>query len=121
MIKTFEDYTIDISEVQKEKIVPRIITFMQNYCVGEENAITSEQLVKKIQDSGLAISDVTLRRCIKYIQFHNLCKWIVATQKGFFHTRDKVTVQRQIDSLIERENAIRQVRIHLQESLNEET
>lgn len=117
MIKTFEDFTIDLTPIQREQIVPRIIKYLQANCHGEHRAITSKQFVGRIHQGGFEINDVSLRRCIKFIQFNRMCKWIVATQNGFFFTQDRDVVEKQIQSLIERENAIRIVRESIQKSL----
>ena len=118
MIETFENYTQKIPEYLTLTVIPFIVEYLKENTLGETTAIKSNELTEIIYEkTKISISDVILRRCIKYIQANALVNWIVATQKGFFYTEDISVVQKQIKSLKSRESAIRNTREHIEKSL----
>lgn len=117
MLSLFEHETQPLTTYQLDTLVPAIIRGMKCH-YGKERAITSAKIVKLMVGHGYKISDVTLRRCIKHIQTHNLLTWIIAGENGFYYSRDPDEVKKQIESLRGREEAIRSVRESLEHSLN---
>lgn len=116
MLPTFENHTKPLTEYEINVLIPVLIKGLKLH-VGKENAITSHQICLSLKKGGFKISDVTLRRCIKYIQFNQLLRWVIADESGFFLTSDIELVKKQIESLRGREEAIRAVRISLEKSI----
>lgn len=115
-LKTFENETMPLSDYERIVLVPVIIRGFRSH-EGQDKAITSPEICKLLKEKGYKISDVKLRRCIKYIQRNDLMSWIVATGNGFFYTNDINIVRDQIESLKGREEAIRSVREALELSI----
>lgn len=116
-IQTFKTYTKPLSDYEINTLVPVIIKGLQRH-QGKDNSITSRSIVSQMASKGYKITDVKLRRCIKYIQYHNLLSWVIATESGFYSTNDPKEVQMQIESLRGRENAIKDVREALERSIS---
>lgn len=115
-VKLFENETKPLSDYEVNTLVPIIIRGLRSH-YGPNAAITSQQMCIALRDKGYRINDVTLRKCVKYIQRNRLLNWIVATANGFFYTEDPRLVKDQIESLRNREDAIRSVRMALEQSL----
>ena len=116
-LKLFEEETSSLTDYEVNTLIPAIIRGFKQH-KGAEKAITSKKICEGLTRNGFKVSDVRLRKCIKYIQRNNLLTWIVATGEGFFYTEDPSIVKSQIESLRGREEAIRSVRIALEASLN---
>lgn len=117
MIRLFEHETKPLTTYQLDTLIPAIIAGLKQH-PGKGSAITSAEIVKAMVNKKYQISDVTLRRCIKHIQMNNLLSWVIACENGFYYTTNKEDVIKQIESLKGREEAIREVRIQLEKSLN---
>lgn len=115
-VKTFEAHTQPLTDYETRVLVPVIIRGLRSH-EGPDSAITSAAICDALRKKGYKISDVTLRRCVKYIQRNDLLNWVVATANGFFYTQDPRIVKEQIDSLKSREEAIRTIRSALERSL----
>lgn len=117
MLKLFEDQTKPLTDYERDTLVPLIIKGLRAH-QGKEQAITSKQICKALNDQGYKINDVSLRKCVKHIQRNGLVLWIIGSGDGFYYTTDPKDVQDQIASLRGREAAIRGVREALEQSLN---
>lgn len=116
MITNFETHTKPLTDYELTVLVPIIIQGLLHH-KGSAKAITSSKICKSLTEKGYKVNDVTLRRCIKHIQKNHLLNWVVATGNGFFYTDDIRVVMDQIHSLRNREEAIRAVRLALENSL----
>lgn len=115
-IKLFEQDTLPLTDYELNTLIPAIIRGFKQH-KGIEKAITSKKICEALTKNGYKASDVKLRKCIKHIQRNHLLNWIVATGEGFFYTEDPQIVKSQIESLRGREEAIRSVRIALENSV----
>ncbi len=115
-IENFKSYTKPLTDYEVNTLVPVIIKGLKNH-QGKDNAITSREIVAQMASKGYNVTDVKLRRCIKYIQYHNLLSWVIATEIGFYSTNNPEEVKTQIESLRSREDAIKSVREALERSI----
>jgi hypothetical protein len=117
MLKLFEEQTKPITDYERNTIVPLLISGLKARN-GKDKAITSKEICAALKAQGYKINDVSLRKCVKYIQRNSLLEFIIASSEGFYYTNDPKEVEDQIASLRGREAAIRSVREALEESLN---
>ena len=103
MIEGFEDVTFVLT-AQEHALLPRLIGWFERNAQGEANARKSAQIEKL---SG--ISGPRLRKMIGYIRRTNAIRWLVATSKGYFITRDRRVVEAFASSLAQRAQAIQAV------------
>lgn len=110
MITGFESYTYDLTDNEKE-LVPLFVRSFQKR-IGKENAVTATDIQKK-----LIISGPRIRKIIHYITVNYLVRGLIGTSNGYYISKDKEEVKRAILSLGQREEAIRQRRLVLEEYL----
>lgn len=105
-----------ITNKEVHEYVPAIIKIVKKH--SRFHPIKSEEIQEILESKGISIQDVTIRKCIKYIQFNGLLHFVVASSCGFYFTRSKREITEQIDSLQSREKAIRTIRKSIERQLN---
>ena len=104
MIKTFEKFTFELTDKEKE-ILPLLINGFRFY--NKNNPIKEPEIVKKFNErnGNLKLSGVRLRKLVNYIRVNSLLP-LIATSKGYFVSYDKDVLDSQIKSLQQRANSI---------------
>ncbi len=117
MLPGFEDHTADLSEEEKELIPVFIKGFETKY--GKENAVTSKEIVARLQYGYKKITEVRVRKIINHIRNNNLIPGLVASSSGYYVTSDPQEIKRYIDSLDGREAEIRRTKQSFKQYLNQ--
>ena len=116
MLKGFEDKTEDLSETERLTVLPPIIETLTR-CIGRDSAMTNKQIVKELECKGVATTERRVRKSINYIRITGKITGLIATSAGYFVSKNRDEVNDYIDSLMGREDAIRQVRESFQHQL----
>ena len=112
----FEDITGELNDQEKQVILPILVKHLPNK-KGKERAVTSKQIIQGLANGGIKTSGPRIRKMINYIRTHHLVPKLIATSKGYYVANTQAEVDEYIESLRQRENAIRAVR----ESFYQET
>lgn len=103
MITNFEEITCDLTKEEK-KIIPVVIAKLKKHSV--KNPIKSFEIVKYIyKETGYKLGQPRFRKICNFIRSNGIIP-IIATSKGYFVSRSKIQIQNQIQSLLERSDAI---------------
>jgi len=108
LLPGFEDITHELTDDEKA-LLPRFVKGFRNK-LGPDNAVTNKQVIAGFKASGTKISDARVRKIINYIRTHDLVPGLVATSKGYYVTRDPMTIKKYIHSLDCRIREIQRVR-----------
>lgn len=109
MVAGFELITQPLTEYETETLLPVFLTCLSKHN-GKEEAITSVQIVKGMRRHGYKCRDVNVRKVINHIRIYGLIPNLLATSSGYYVSNDKEEIRLYIESLRQRESAIRAVR-----------
>jgi hypothetical protein len=115
MLPGFEEQTKDLLEPEK-KLVAAFVTSLSKR-IGEENAITSDQIIAGYAKGGVKITGPRVRKIISHIREEMLIPGLIATSKGYYVTKDPAKIYMWIQSLEGRETKIRMIRKRAEEYL----
>lgn len=115
MINGFEQYTKELNDEEK-KMLPIIINGL-NKKRGESKAVTNEQIATGMKSVGFKIGGARIRKLINVIRRYSLVHFLIATSKGYYVANKRSQVVDYIESLKQRENAIKDVRVSLEKQL----
>lgn len=114
MIQGFEDYTAPLTDYERGDILPRVVHFL-SLCNGSENAVKNGAIVKHLRYYGCnKVGEARVRKVINHIRIHALVPCLVASSRGYYVTQDPAELDKFINSLAGREDAIRAVRISME-------
>ena len=108
MINTFEEYTFELTEYERETLQPMIIKGLK-VRIGKENSITNKKICKALKDLRHEITEPRLRKIIHSIRANNIIPLLLSTSKGYFVARDSKEVGDWIKSMEQRINSQKQV------------
>ena len=108
MIGGFEDQTQPLTDYEREVLLPIIILGLKTK-IGEDNAINSKVIERKLKEKGYNISGARLRKIINHIRINGLIHCLMASSKGYWIENDKEKVKTYINSLEQRADAIQNV------------
>jgi hypothetical protein len=108
LLPGFEDITHELTDDERA-LLPKFIRGFRNK-FGPDNAVTNKQIIAGFKASGTKISDARVRKIINYIRTHDIVPGLVATSKGYYVTRDPMTIKKYIQSLDARIREIQRVR-----------
>lgn len=102
MLKNFEDITYDLTDEEKE-LADLIMWGLSTKT--KDNPIKGADICKKLNEKGYNITEARLRKITNMIR--SLGKLpIIATSRGYYCSYDREEIESQIQSLMERANAI---------------
>jgi hypothetical protein len=108
VITNFEDITYELTK-EEMALIPPLVKGFSTHTV--DNPIKAPEIVAamrrhlKSKGSRTTFSEARLRKCCNYIRGQGLLP-LIATSKGYFVSRDRVVIESQIRSLVERADAI---------------
>lgn len=110
MITNFEEITHELTDKEKS-----ILNIVVNVFLKINNPIKSHEVCSMInqEQSIFKVTDVRLRKFVNHIRKNNIIP-IIATSNGYFVSFDKNVIQKQIISLYERANSIKDTAIGLE-------
>ena len=116
MVKFFEKETAPLTEYEKETLLPIMVKCLSNK-VGKEKAITNEKMCEKMMKHGYIISTARVRKIINHIRINGLIECLMATNYGYYITKDKKEMIDYISSLSGRIDAIQAVKNEMEEQM----
>jgi len=109
MINGFENQTIELNE-NEHKIVSIVVDRFKTK-PGIKNIVTNNQIIEGLKlKHGIEIKDSRVRKVIQFIRVNNLIPGLIATSKGYYSTDDIEELESWIESMIQRENAMKETR-----------
>lgn len=116
MIENFEKETNPLSEYEKETLLPIMVKCLERK-IGKDNAVTNRMMCTKMEEYGYDICETRVRKIINNIRLNNYVSCLVATGKGYHVAETPEEVKEYIRSLKGREDAIKAVRVALEEQI----
>jgi len=108
MINGFEKYTIELND-DELKIVDIIVDRFAKR-PGIKNIVTNPQMIDGLKSIGILTTEPRIRKIIQYIRINCLIPGLIATSKGYYSTDDIDELESWVETMIQRENAIRESR-----------
>lgn len=114
MINLFENITEELTDYEKEVILPVVIKGLETKN-GKQNAVTNKYIVGKLSIIGISTSSPRIRKIIHYIRVENKISRLIATSNGYYISNNIDELDNYIKSLKQRLNSIRSVKDSLTE------
>ena len=103
MIQGFEEYTRELDQYEREKLLPAVIAGMKTK-IGANNAISSREAIDKMKAAGYKIDGPRFRKLLHVIRVSGMIKGIVGTSKGYFIASNDKEWFSYVKSITERTN-----------------
>lgn len=117
MINNFEEQTEDLNSYELTKLVPSMVNGLKTK-IGSSKAITNKDMIKAMKRAGYKVSDARIRKIINYIRNNALVPCLIASSKGYYIGETLKEMETYLESLMQRENAIKQVRIAIRKQIS---
>ena len=117
MIATFETQTKPLNEYEREKLLPIMVKCLARH-IGKNRAISNSQMCEKMALYGYHIGEVRVRKLINHIRNNCLVERLIASGKGYYVTESAEEMETYINSVKNREDAIRAMRMSMEEQLS---
>lgn len=117
MITTFETQTKPLNEYERETLLPIMVRCLAKH-IGKSCAISNAQMCEKMALYGYQIGEVRVRKIINHIRNNGLIECLIATGKGYYVTESIQEMETYIESVKNREDAIRAMRLSMEEQLS---
>jgi hypothetical protein len=116
MLQGFDTQTEPLNEYERDTLLPVICRGLMTK-VGEKMAITNTAITRAMKGAGYNLTEARLRKIINHIRVNGLVKWLIATSKGYYIATSRQEMEDYIGSLRGREDAIRAVRLSMEQQL----
>lgn len=110
MIKGFNSETAPLTEYEENVILPIVLRGLRNK-VGKANAVTNRTIVQRLNIAGHTTTEPRIRKIINHIRMTDLLPGLIATSGGYFLATSESELLDYEQSLLGREDAIKQVRL----------
>lgn len=110
MIKGFNSETAPLTEYEENVLLPLVLRGLKTK-VGKENAVTNRTIVQRLNIAGYTVTEPRIRKLINHIRTTDLLPGLIATSGGYFLATSEAELLDYEQSLIGREDAIKQVRL----------
>lgn len=118
MINGFQEQTEPLTEYEETQLLPQIVRGLQ-LKVGKANAVTNGAIVKGMKANlNLRTTEPRVRKIINHIRVHDLVPCLIATSQGYYIAESEQELKEYEESLLGREEAIRNVRLSIQRQRN---
>lgn len=99
MLTLFKNITEELTDLEKEKLIPLMIELMQR--TNETNRFIGKKIIQCFTGQGYPISQIRMCKMINYIRVKNLLspKVLIGAGNGYFITEDINVIDDQIESL----------------------
>ena len=118
MLKGFTKQTESLTDYEQFQLLPAVVKCFNGNHIGKENAITNEEICRRLQYHNYNCNAVRMRKIINYIRRKGLVPCLIATSEGYYVTRSVQEMNDFIASLKGREDAIRAVRLEMEKQRN---
>ena len=82
--------------------------------IGKAAAITNKYICSRMRLCGYQISDARVRKIVNHIRTNGLVQCLIATSEGYYVAETEEELKEYEDSLLGREQAIREVRLSIE-------
>lgn len=114
MINGFREQTEPLTDYEEKTILPQIVRGLLMK-VGKANAITNSAIIKGMKANlNLSLTEARVRKIINHIRCHDLVPCLIATSNGYYIAETEKELKEYEESLLGREEAIRNVRMAIQ-------
>lgn len=110
MIKGFNSETAPLTEYEENVLLPLVLRGLKTK-LGKENAVTNRTIVQRLNIAGYTVTEPRIRKLINHIRMTDLLPGLIATSGGYFLATSEAELLDYEQSLIGREDAIKQVRL----------
>ena len=110
MIKNFDNETAPLTDYEEKTILPLVLRGLKTK-IGKTNAVTNRTIVQRLNIAGYTITEPRIRKIINYIRMSDLLPGLIATSGGYFLATSEAELMDYEESLLGREDAIKQVRL----------
>lgn len=110
MIKGFNSETAPLTEYEENVLLPLVLRGLKTK-VGKENAVTNRTIVQRLNIAGYTVTEPRIRKLINHIRMTDLLPGLIASSGGYFLATSEAELLDYEQSLIGREDAIKQVRL----------
>lgn len=117
MITGFEEQTNPLNEYERDVLLPVILKGLRTK-IGKGNAVTNKHIIQCLSPA-YRINDARLRKLINHIRVNGLLPCLMATSEGYYISNSLPELQKYVDSLKGREDAIKAVRVSITRQMNE--
>ena len=118
MIEGFQKETAKLNDYERTVLLPVMVKCLERK-IGKENAVTNAYMCDRMNESGYDIGEARVRKIINHIRINGLVPCLMASSYGYYVTNNAEELRAYIISLKGREEAIRAVRIAVEEQLEE--
>lgn len=109
MIKGFEEYTKDLSDYERDTLLPLMVAATRSK-IGKASAIKNITAVQKLREAGYIITPARFRKIMHVIRVSGMVPGVVATSKGYYIATSSQELEDYIISLDQRINHIQNLR-----------
>ena len=117
MIITYETQTKPLTEYEKDTLLPIMVKCLSKH-IGKDKVITNAEMCAKMAIYGYKIGETRVRKIINHIRNNGLVECLIATGKGYYVTESIQEMETYIESVKNREDAIRAMRLSMEEQLS---
>ena len=110
MIKGFNSETAPLTEYEENVLLSLVLLGLKTK-IGKENAVTNRTIVQRLNIAGYTVTEPRIRKLINHIRMTDLLPGLIATSGGYFLATSEAELLDYEQSLIGREDAIKQVRL----------
>lgn len=112
MIKGFDQQTQPLSEYEENVLLPVILQGLKTK-QGKKNAVTNRTIIMRLSVAGYKIDEARCRKLINHIRTTDILPGLIliATSGGYFLAENEAELLDYEESLLGRENAIKEVRL----------
>lgn len=110
MIKGFDKETQPLTEYEEKVLLPVILQGLKRKS-GKDNAVTNRTIVVRLNAANYKIDEARCRKIINHIRTADLLPGLIATSGGYFLATSETELLDYEESLLGRENAIKEVRL----------
>lgn len=110
MIKGFNSETAPLTEYEEKTLLPIILKGLKTK-IGKDSAVTNRTIVQRLNVAGYTVTEPRIRKLINHIRMTDLLPGLIATSGGYFLATTEAELLDYEQSLLGREDAIKQVRL----------
>jgi len=118
MITGFEEFTHDLTEYEKNVLLPLLISGTKNH-QGKQDPIINKDAVIALKSKGYKITEARFRKLMHVIRVSGMVKGVIATSKGYYVATCRDDYMNYIQSLTERIRHISNLRNAITDQFNE--
>lgn len=120
MIRNFEEYTSELTDDEKDYILPRLIRLLST-CIGKQKALTNSRIIESFNVNNpiyseediprrIKVSQPRIRHMIHILRVSDTIPLLIATSNGYYIANDYDEIKGYIQSIDDRLRAIYQIR-----------